>query len=327
MKRLITTALALLLILCSFASAFAMEVPTKTVIQNLNGTQQYIKVYTVSPYIDPESIIEQDFSYEGFDYTYSDMTKSDNYFENEKEHSEVITAETGKKDLSAVLEALPPSIDFDDGIYTGILYLDHTTIETKAAGFVSKSYTVSDTREFANLDSNDMAYVPQAVTKDGKTLQLVGVDWQVQSTALVDDLLVPASYKAVAQYSTKASYSAATGYISTATYSGKVSCNELESVTYTVTYVGTETPAEEEPEVVRYGLFKDRKSLIIGCVLFVMFVVAGVFAVLEFIDFWDKREKRKKAERAKEKSLVASKAGQQKDYEKEEKKCEGKKYF
>ncbi len=326
MKKILSVGLALLLVIGSFASAFAMEIPTKTVIQNLNGTQQYIKVYTVSPDIDPGTLIEQDFSYEGFDYSYSDMTKSDNYFESEKEHSEVITAETEKKDLSAVLEALPPSIDFDDGTYTGTLYLDHTTIETKAAGFVSKSYTVSDTREFANLDSNDMAYVPQAVTKDGKTLQLVGVDWQVQSTALVDDLLVPSSYKAVAQYSGKASYSAATGYISTASYSGKVNCKKLESVTYTVTYVGTETPAEEI-EVVRYGLFKDRKSLIIGCILFVMFVVAGVFAVMEFIDFWDKREKRKMAERAKEKSMASGKSNQENDTPKEGTKCEERKYF
>ncbi len=76
MKRLISTALALLLILCSFASAFTMEVPTQTVIQNLNGTQQYIKVYTVSPDIDPESLIETDFSYEGFDYSYPHLPDS-----------------------------------------------------------------------------------------------------------------------------------------------------------------------------------------------------------------------------------------------------------
>ena len=91
MKRLISVGLALLMILGSFASAFAMEVPTDTIIRNLNGTQEYIKIYTVAPDIDPESLIEQDFSYEGFDYTYSDMTKSDNYFENEKVHSEVST--------------------------------------------------------------------------------------------------------------------------------------------------------------------------------------------------------------------------------------------
>ena len=317
MKRFISTALALLLVLSSFASAFAMEVPTKTVIQNLNGTQQYIKIYTVSPETDPKSLIEDSFSYEGFDYSYSDMTKCENFLENEKEHTEVFTVETQKKDLSAVLEALPPSIPFDDGTYTGTLYLDHTTIETKAAGFVSRSYTISDTREFANLDSNDMSYIPQFIDKDGKTLQLTGVDWQVQSTSLIDDLLVPSMYKAVANYSAKASYNAATGYISTASYSGKVSCKTLENTTYTVTYTGKEFAAEEaEPS--GYGIFKDRKSMIAGSFLFVVFLVAGIFAVMEMIDFWDKREKRKLAERE---------ATRHSEHEKEEEKCEEKKYF
>ncbi len=324
MKRLVSMSLALLIVIFSFASAFAMEVPTDTIIRNLNGTQEYIKVYTVSPDTDPKGLIEADFSHEGFDYSYSVMTKNENYFENEMQHSEVITAETEKKDLSAVLEALPPAVDYDDGIYTGTLYLDHTTIETKAAGYVSRSYTMSETKEYANLDSNDMSYVPQTITKDGKALQLVGVDWQVQGTSLVDDLLVPSSYKAVASYAAKASYNAATGYVSTATYNGRVSCKQLESITYTVTYVGKETA---EPEVISYGLFKDRKSLVIGCILFAFFLIAGIFAVLEFFDYWDKRKMKKKAEKAKQKSLVASKAGQQKETLKEEKKCEEEKYF
>ena len=63
--------------------------------------------------------------------------------------------------------------------------------------------------------SDGYDYEIKDVSKYDKVLQLVGVDWQVQGTALVDDLLVPSSYKAVAQYSAKASYSAATGYIST----------------------------------------------------------------------------------------------------------------
>jgi len=323
MKRLISTALALLLILCSFASAFAMEVPTQTVIQNLNGTQQYIKVYTVSPDMDPEGLIEQDFSYEGFDYKYSDMTKSDNYFENEKEHSEVITAETDKKDLSVVLEALPPSIEYDDGTYTGTLYLDHTTIETKAAGFVSKSYTMSETREYANLDSNDMSYVPQTITKDGKALQLVGVDWQVQGTSLVDDLLTPSSYKAVASYAAKASYSAATGYVSTATYTGDISCKQLESVTYTVTYVG----AEIQPEPVEtrsYGPFNSEKGKTIGFIVLILLIFASVIAVIKISDHLERKKARAKREKARQKSLAKSET---KESVKEENKCEEEKYF
>jgi hypothetical protein len=322
MKRLISAGLALLIALFSLASAYAMEVPTETIIRNLNGAQEYIKVYTVSPDIEPESLIEPDFSYEGFDYSYSAMTKSDNYYENEIQHSEVITAETEKKDLSSVLEALPPAVDYDDGIYTGTLYLDHTTIETKAAGFVSKSYTMSETREYANLDSNDMSYVPQTITKDGKALQLVGVDWQVQETALVDDLLSPSSYKAVASYAAKASYNAATGYVSTATYTGSISCNQLESVTYTVTYAGSEI--QPEPEEVRsYVPVRDQKYRTIGLIVLIALIIAIAIGVIAFFDYMEKRKTRVRSKKAEKPFLRSADS----EPGKEEKKCEEEKYY
>ena len=50
MKRVISCVL-LMLVLTS--NAFALEVPTDTVVQNLNGSQQAIKTFTVSPEQDP----------------------------------------------------------------------------------------------------------------------------------------------------------------------------------------------------------------------------------------------------------------------------------
>lgn len=246
----------LVAILCSF-SAYALEVPTETVVQNLNGVQQYIKTYTVSPDFDPQELIEEPFTYEGYTYKYASITKAENEYADEMQHTETMTVETAKKDLSVVLEALPVTVDYDDGRYSGILYLDHTTINTVASGYTTQSYTVSTTKEYGNLDSNDMSYIPSTAVKDGKTLPLVNVEWYVQGTGLVDDVLVPSTYKAVATYSDKAYYSAATGYVTTASYTGAVSCEELSSITYTVTYVGeavqpeivepTEEPVRELP--------------------------------------------------------------------------------
>ena len=62
MKRIITAAIALALACGMTASAFAMEVPEKITVQNLNGVQQYIKEFTVSGSSDPESLIEENFS-------------------------------------------------------------------------------------------------------------------------------------------------------------------------------------------------------------------------------------------------------------------------
>ncbi len=238
MKRLLTGGVACALALMCTVGVFAMQVPNSTVVQNLNGVQQYIKTFTVPVDVDPQELIEQPFEYEGFLYTFKDITKQENDFQAEKEHTETVTVETAKKDLSAILDVLEPTMEYDDGRYSGVLALDHTTIRTEPAGYTSGSYTIRETKQIGNCDSNDMAYVPGSTVKDGRTIQLESVDWQVQSTALVDDVLVPSSYVAIATYSGKASYTTPTGYITTVDYTGAVSCEEIRDVTYTVVYTG-----------------------------------------------------------------------------------------
>lgn len=232
MKKIISTCIALMVSAACSISAFAMEVPTNTTIQDLNGVRQYIKIYTVAPDTDPQSLIDDVFEYDGYTYTYSSMTKEEQSYSEKEHHTETVTADTEKSDLSVVLKALSPSIEYDDGEFQGTLYLDHSTISTVASGYTTKSYTVSATKEIDNLDTNDMAYVPDTTTKNGVTVQLQSVDWQVQGTSLVDDILVPAQYKAVATYAGRASYRAATGYVTTAKYIGDIVAEGIESVTY-----------------------------------------------------------------------------------------------
>ncbi len=244
-RLLLCPALALLLTV----NAFALEVPTSTVTQNLNGNQQAIKTYTLPPDADPQRLIEEPFELEGYLYSFADITKEENLMEDSQPHRETVTVETSKKDLSSVLEELPPTMEYDDGTYKGTLALDHTTIHTEAAGYAKGSRTITAVKTIGPLDRNDMSYVPATTVKDGRTLSLAGVDWQVIGTDLVGETLTPSSYQAVATYSGKASYSYATGYVSTAEYVGEVTRNEVESVTYQITYLGVEdVPAIAEPD-------------------------------------------------------------------------------
>lgn len=281
MKKFLSACLVMAVITGCSAGAFALEVPMDVTVQNLNGTQQYIKTFTVPAATDPDTLVEEPFDYEGYTYTFSAITKQENRIEEEKYYTEVVTVETAKEDLSAVIAALTPKLEYDDGQYQGTLSLDHTTIHTEAAGYTSKSYTVSETKVFENLSSNDMSYVPGTTVKNGVNLQLAGVDWQVQGTALVDDVLVPSQYKAVANYAATSSYRAATGYISTAEYSGTVSCSGVDSITYTLTYVGTETLAVDTAENVHSAL----KAIfanpwIIGfCLVLLWAIIFGVLLV------------------------------------------------
>ena len=172
-------------------SAFALEVPSETVVQNLNGSQQVIKTYTLPPEGDPQELIEEPFVLEGYLYTFADIVKTENRADDTRAETETVTIETAKNDLSLILEQLAPTIDYDDGQYQGTLTLDHTTIRTEAAGYTTKSYTVTAAKTIGPVDRNDMSYVPATTVKDGRTLNLSNVEWQVTGTEL--DALVLSS--------------------------------------------------------------------------------------------------------------------------------------
>jgi hypothetical protein len=237
MKRLLT---CLLLVAALVTNACALEVPTDTTIQNLNGSQQLIKTYTLSPGADPQQLIEEPFEQEGYRYTFADIVKEENLVSDRKYHTETVTLETDTKDLGKILEQMDTTLDYDDGIYSGVLTLDHTAIRTEAASYTSQAKNVTTTKTIGPLDRNDMSYVPATTVKDGITLNLSNVDWQVIGTDLVGDTLSPASYQAVATYSGKSYHKVATGYVTSADYVGEVTRSDVESITYKVTYLGTE---------------------------------------------------------------------------------------
>lgn len=241
MKRVI---LCVLLTLSMSVSAFALEVPTDTVVQNLNGSQQAIKTFTIPANQDPQSLIEEPFELEGYLYTFADIVKEENMVDESRSHTETITLETDTDDLAKILDQLKPTIEYDDGVFCGTLALDHTSIHTEASSYETKSYTVSETKTIGQLDRNDMSYVPPTTVKNGRTLSLANVEWQVTGTDLVGETLMPSSYQVVATYSAKASYQAATGYVTTAEYTGDVTHEGVESVTYVLTYLGTKGGAK-----------------------------------------------------------------------------------
>ncbi len=252
-NRILLLSLALMLSFSLSVGAYASVtyVADNITYQNLNGQQLGIKTYTLLPDQNPADLVEPDYDFDGFHYVYSGMTKETLEFSEEKTHKETVTITTSSKDLSAILEALEPTIEYsgDDG--EGVLALDHTSIKTEAAGYKDISYTVTATKSYSGLDRNDSSYIEKAITKDGRTLSLSDVSWAVESTALVDDALVPMTFCAVATYSGKAYSRSATGYVTTATYTGTISKSGVSGIRYIVTYLGTAIEPEPEETVTK----------------------------------------------------------------------------
>ena len=272
MKHLKALAMTLLFLLALPANAFAAEVPDSLVVENLNGQQRIVKTYELPPGTDPEALKEPSFAYDGFSYTWAYTTKEEHTFLESKDMTEKVTVETKSKNLDQILERLSSAIPYDDGAFSGELALDHTTITTEAAGYTTKSGKVTATKTIGPLDRNDMSYVPATTVKNGRTLNLVNVEWQIIGTDLVGDVLAPSSYQAVATYSASTSSQVATGYVSTAEYSGTVTASGVESITYTVVYVGTEIVSEP----VQQGgpLFGGNAAAIGGTLLVIVLLAA-----------------------------------------------------
>lgn len=176
---------------------------------------------------------------EGYSYHHLETVKEEQTFEDSKIQTEVVTLETDVDDLAAILEQLDASMEYNKDGYSGVLTLDHTTIQTEAAGYTTKYYTITDTKQFTGLDRNDPSYVPTTTVKNGSTLKLSDISWTVTGTGLADDTLVPTSYTATATYTATGSRSVATGYVTTASYTGEIKAEGVEAVKYTVTYLGS----------------------------------------------------------------------------------------
>jgi len=238
MKHLIRLMMCLLLSFSLAAWAFADYVPESFDCENVNGQQRIVKTYTLPADADPDALRETSFSFEGYRYTWAYTTKQEHPFRISKSVEETVTVETDKNDLTAILEQLAPTIAYDDGAFVGELALDHTTLQTETAGYATHSSTISETKTISGLASNDMSYIPGTTVKNGKTLNLTNVEWQVTATGLVGEELLPCEYQAVATYTGSSSYQAATGYITTVSYRGEVTASGVENITYTVVFVG-----------------------------------------------------------------------------------------
>ena len=279
MKHLKALVLVLALSFAMTTSALATEVPDNLVVENLNGQQRIVKTYVLPPEKDPETLKEPSFDYDGFTYTWAFTTKDEHAFLESKSVADTVTVETASNNLDKILAELPPSIPYDDGEYSGELALDHTTLSTVAAGYTTKYGTVTATKTIGPVDRNDMSYVPATTVKNGMTLKLSGVTWQIAGTDLVGDTLMPSSYQAVATYSASTSSKVATGYVTTAEYKGEVTASGVDKITYTVIYVGEKTMPTVLPDTADTAI----RQVLMGLLWLIPLLLLAVVAVFLFL--------------------------------------------
>ena len=204
-----------------------------------NGRYEIIRTYELSAGEHPKDISRESFTRDGLLYELADITKKETANADVREHKEVVTVNTATNDMAAILRLLEQTMDFqsDDG-YIGVLSLDIASITVETAGTQTSNYTVSATREYPHLSSNDTSLIPKTITDNGRTLTLASIDWRTQNTSTVDYVAIPDSYTAVATYTGTASRTTVTGYITKAEYNGVISKILTGKTVYTAHFIG-----------------------------------------------------------------------------------------
>ena len=233
--------IAAALALCLQSAAYAAE-PLKSYMEIKDGRHLFIKTYEAAPDEDPSGLKEEPFGLDGFSYSFLDMEKDEIISEEKRMETQTKTTESQNNDVSAILEQLPLSIDYDKDGFAGKLLLDSDSVSTEVKGYTTQTYTVRDSIMLRGVSNNDISLVPKTTVKNGVTLKLTGVDWSVGTSAPVDYDSVPMSYNGVASYSGSYTRKIPTGYVTTAEYRGEVINRTVGSVVYTVTYIGEKMP-------------------------------------------------------------------------------------
>ena len=210
-----------------------------SVTRSKDGTELR-KVYDLGPEDDPAGISRSDFELEGWHYTLTDLLRQEAPEHEERYHTETVTVDSASKDMESVLALLPAQREFttEDGL-TGVLTLKLDTVNVEISGYGSSTQTVSATRAYPGLASQDTSYIPKSIEDNGRALTLQNIDWRTEG----ED-----RYTAVATYTGTATSSYIKGYTVTADYSGTVSRINLNKVRYVAIFEGVSlAPAEPEP--------------------------------------------------------------------------------
>lgn len=234
-------------------SAFIKVYPSDVTELRDGGTWEIIKTYELNAYEKPEDIPRGSFERSAgasgakWRFTLTDIIRKETANAETREHTETVTLNTDTKELEKILPLLAPTMEYkaEDG-FVGILSLDVASIKVETAGTKTSSYTMSVTREYPRLSSNDTSLIPKTVEDKGKTYTLAGVDWRAGNTVTVDYDALPEYYTAIATYTATGTSTKVTGYITTAVYTGALAKLSQGKTVYTAYFLGEEirTPLE-----------------------------------------------------------------------------------
>jgi len=198
---------------------------------SITNENNLIKTYTVNKDEEQDflSQIQKEYSDEEYNYKLEKQDKSGGDYTESKDIITTKTITLKTNNTQKILKEFPETIEYSENDFNGeyVIDTDSLKVVTNYNGYTE--YLVEDNKEYPNLSRNDLDFIPKEILKNGIKLDLLKVDWELQSTKMVGD------------------YEVADKYIAKCYYAGKIRKDNPYTYTVTATYKGIATKTIENP--------------------------------------------------------------------------------
>ena len=198
---------------------------------SITNENNLIKTYTVNKDEEQDflSQIQKEYSDEEYNYKLEKQDKSGGDYTESKDIITTKTITLKTNNTQKILKEFPETIKYSENDFNGeyVIDTDSLKVVTNYNGYTE--YLVEDNKEYPNLSRNDLDFIPKEILKNGIKLDLLKVDWELQSTKMVGD------------------YEVADKYIAKCYYAGKIRKDNPYTYTVTATYKGIATKTIENP--------------------------------------------------------------------------------
>ncbi len=165
--------------------------------------------------------------------------------ENYRTKEIIETKELNRQDRAYINQEFGEKQSFNDGEYKGELTISDVKVETISNGY----YETIDEKvlSFNNYSDNDLNNIEKEITLNNTRYYLINVNWEAETTEIIDGENVPQTYKGNRVYQTVKKVANPNTYKITVTYSGTI--EKINTIyDYTVKYENKVEEKQEQPK-------------------------------------------------------------------------------
>jgi len=281
-----------ILAVCSFCTLLTVTNCFAVTLDNTNvenDKSSCTRTYLVQENEQNEFIanLEKNIEIFGNKYTFDSYSIEEDYTTDTIDISTTKKITSKTNNLESIINQLGETISYEQDGYTGeyLLNKENIQIKTNYNGF--RENLIEETINYTNLEKNDLNFIPKQTTKDGLTLDLLNVEWEVETTKMIGEYTVANTYTAKCYYAGKQRIDYPNTYSITAEYTGTATKEIKNPYKYIVKYnkVEEQIPVSE-PEIVE----ENNNNLLpvaggtTGAILVILFFITKNVTVYNYRD-------------------------------------------